>query len=196
MEFLSVFVALFLIMDPFGNIPVFLAVLEKVPPERRKKVLVRELLFALTAVLVCILAGRQIVSLMGLRPEAISIAGGIILFLIAVRMIYPFKIFETKDDADGEPLLVPLAVPLIAGPSLLAVLLLFSSSESPDFPTLGLAALLAWFLTSLILFFSTWLLRLLGKNGLTAIERLMGMILVAISIQLFLDGISLYSKHR
>ena len=76
------------------------------------------------------------------------------------------------------------------------MLLLFASSESPDFQTLGLAALLAWFLTSLILYFSTYLLRLLGKNGLTAIERLMGMILVAISIQLFLEGISLYSKHQ
>ena len=196
MEFLSVFVALFLIMDPFGNIPVFLSVLDKVPPERRKKVLIRELLFALAAVIVCILAGKQIVSLMGLKPEAISIAGGIILFLIAIRMIYPFKIFETRDDTDGEPLLVPLAIPLIAGPSLLAVLLLFASSKIPDFMTLALAALLAWFLTSLILYFSTYLIRLLGKHGLTAIERLMGMILAAISIQLFLDGISLYSKHE
>ena len=139
MEFLSVFVALFLIMDPFGNIPVFLSVLDKVPPERRKKVLIRELLFALAAVIVCILAGKRIVSLMGLKPEAISIAGGIILFLIAIRMIYPFKIFETRDDNDGEPLLVPLAIPLIAGPSLLAVLLLFASSKFPDFTTLALA---------------------------------------------------------
>ncbi|MBN2242618.1 MAG: NAAT family transporter [Acidobacteria bacterium] len=196
MEFLSVFVALFLIMDPFGNIPVFLAVLDKVAPERRKKVLIRELMFALAAVIVCIVAGRQIVGLMGLEPEAISIAGGIILFLIAVQMIYPFKIFETRDEADGEPLLVPLAIPLIAGPSLMAVLLLFASSESPDFTTLSLAALSAWFLTSLILYFSTCLLRVLGKNGLTAIARLMGMILVAISIQLFLDGISLYSRHQ
>ena len=196
MEFLSVFMALFLIMDPFGNIPVFLTVLDKVAPERRKMILIRELLFALAAVVICILAGKQIVGLTGLRPEAISIAGGIILFLIAIRMIYPLKLFETKDNTDGEPLLVPLAIPLIAGPSLLAVLLLFASSESPDFLTLGLAALLAWFLTSLILYFSTFLLRLLGKNGLTAIERLMGMILVAISIQLFLDGISLYSQHR
>ena len=195
MEFLSVFAALFLIMDPFGNIPVFLMVLDKVQPERRKKVLIRELLFALAAVIVCILAGKQIVSLLGLRPEAISIAGGIILFLIAIRMIYPFKLFEMKDDIDSEPLLVPLAIPLIAGPSLLAVLLLFASSESPDFQTLGLAALLAWFLTSLILFFSTFLFHLLGKNGLIAVTRLMGMILVAISIQLFLDGISLYYKH-
>ena len=196
MEFLSVFVALFLIMDPFGNIPVFLMVLDKVQPERRKKVLIRELLFALAAVIVCILAGKRIVSLMGLKPEAISIAGGIILFLIAIRMIYPFKIFETRDDNDGEPLLVPLAIPLIAGPSLLAVLLLFASSKFPDFTTLALAALLAWFLTSLILYFSTYLIRFLGKHGLTAIERLMGMILAAISIQLFLDGISLYSEHQ
>jgi multiple antibiotic resistance protein len=196
MEFLSVFMALFLIMDPFGNIPVFLAVLDKVAPERRKMILVRELLFALAAVIICILAGKQIVGLIGLKPEAISIAGGIILFLIAIRMIYPLKLFETKDDTDDEPLLVPLAIPLFAGPSLLAVLLLFASSESPDFLTLGLAALLAWFLTSLILYFSTFLLRILGKNGLTAIERLMGMILVAISIQLFLDGISLYCEHQ
>ncbi|MCP4706179.1 MAG: NAAT family transporter [candidate division Zixibacteria bacterium] len=195
MEFISVFLTLFLIMDPFGNIPVFISVLEKVESQKRQKILIRELIFALIVIIGCILGGKQIISFMGLSQESISIAGGIILFLIAVKMIYPLRIFETKDDIESEPFLVPLAIPLIAGPSLMAVLLLFSSSESGHLLTIILAGSLAWVLTSIILFFSIYLLRYLGKKGLIAVERLMGMILVAISVQLFLDGISMYFKN-
>ena len=195
MEFISVLLTLFLIMDPFGNIPVFLSQLDKVDPIRRQKILIRELIFALIVIIGCILFGKYIISFMGLRQESISIAGSIILFLIAIQMIYPFRIFELKDDIDSEPFIVPLAIPLIAGPSLIAVLLLFSSSESGQILTIIFASSLAWLLTSLILLFSTYLLRFLGKKGLTAVERLMGMILVAISVQLFLDGISMYFKN-
>lgn len=195
MEFISIFTTLFLIMDPFGNVPVFLPILEKLEPKRRQKILIRELFFALLAIFVCILGGRHIISMLGLNQESISIAGGIILFLIAVKMIFPFKLFEIKEDLDSEPFLVPLAIPLIAGPSLMAVLLLFSYSESTELLPIILASLLAWFLTSVILLASMKLLKFFGKKGLTAIERLMGMILVAISVQLFLEGISLYMKH-
>ncbi len=195
MEFVSVFLTLFLIMDPFGNIPVFISVLEKVDPKKRQKILIRELIFALIIIFGCILGGRQIITFMGLSQESISIAGGIILFLIAIKMIYPLRIFELKDEDESEPFLVPLAIPLIAGPSLMAVLLLFSSSESSKLLTIIMASSLAWVLTSIILFFSIYLLRYLGKKGLIAVERLMGMILVAISVQLFLDGISTYFKR-
>jgi len=195
MEFISVFLTLFLIMDPFGNIPVFLSVLDKVEPARKQKVLIRELIIALVVIIGCILCGKQIIAFSGLRQESISIAGGIILFLIAIRMIYPYRIFELRNDIESEPLIVPLAVPLIAGPSLIAVLLLFSSSKSGQLLIVILAGSLAWLLTSLILLLSTYLLRILGKRGLTAVERLMGMILVAISVQLFLDGISMYFEN-
>ena len=194
MKFVSIFMTLFLIMDPFGNIPVFLSVLEKVKPKRRRVILIRELIFALIVIIGCILTGDKIVRFMGLQQESISITGGIILFLIAIKMIFPYRIFEYKDEMESEPFIVPLAIPLIAGPSLMAVLLLFSSSGSGTFIEIILAGSLAWLLTSFILFSSTYLLRFFGKRGLTAIEKLMGMVLVAISVQLFLDGVSMYIK--
>jgi len=192
MDILSVALTLFLIMDPFGNIPVFMPILEKVSPERRRWVLVRELLFALAIIIGFIFGGRFALSLLGLRQESISIAGGIILFLIALRMVFPNRESLTQTDLEGEPLLVPLAVPLIAGPSLLAVLLLFATADPQRlFSTLA-AAVLAWLATFVVLLSSTYLIRFLTRRGLIAVERLMGMLLVALAIQLFLDGVSRY----
>jgi multiple antibiotic resistance protein len=194
MDILSVSVTLFLIMDPFGNIPVFLPILERVPEERRRLVLVRELLQALGVIVACVFFGRYALGLLGLRQESIAIAGGIILLLIALRMVFPTSQTQSDQELEGEPLLVPLAVPLIAGPSLLAVLLLFSTAEPGRLMDLLSAASLAWAVTFVVLVSSTFLIRFLGKRGLKAIERLMGMVLVALAVQLFLDGIASYLK--
>ena len=136
MKILSVSVTLFLIMDPFGNIPVFLPILRRVPEQRRRAVLVRELLLALVVIVAFIFGGRYVMSFLGLREEAVSIAGGIILFLIALRMVFPSGKVPAETELEGEPLLVPLAIPLIAGPSLLAVLLLFSVVGPSSTPVL------------------------------------------------------------
>ena len=194
MAVLSISITLLLIMDPFGNMPIFLSVLERVPADRRRKVLVRELFLALALIVVFIFSGRYVMGFFSLRQEAVSIAGGIILFLIALRMVFPSSEVRTDRDIDSDPLLVPLATPLIAGPSLLAVLLLFATAESGRLMLLLLAALIAWLVTFIILLSSTFLIRLLTKRGLVAIERLMGMVLVALSVQLFLEGISSYLK--
>ena len=192
MEILSVSVTLFLIMDGFGNIPIFLPILEKVPANRRRRVLVRELLIALVVIVGTVLCGRYIMEFLGLRQESVSIAGGIILFIIALRMVFPSRNVQGEDEIDGEPLLVPLAIPLIAGPSLLAVLLLFATAEPGRTLDLLLAAGLAWSATFAVLFASTFLFRFLTKRGLVAVERLMGMVLVALAVQLFLDGAAKY----
>ena len=192
MEILSISVTLFLIMDGFGNIPIFLPILEKVPANRRRRVLVRELLIALAVIVGTVLCGRYVMEFLGLRQESVSIAGGIILFIIALRMVFPSRNVQGEDEIDGEPLLVPLAIPLIAGPSLLAVLLLFATAEPGRTVDLLLAAGLAWSATFVVLFASTFLLRFLTKRGLVAVERLMGMVLVALAVQLFLDGVSKY----
>jgi multiple antibiotic resistance protein len=194
MGMLSISITLLLIMDPFGNLPIFLSVLEKVPAERRRRILIRELFLALALIVVFIFSGRYVIGFFNLRQEAVSIAGGIILFLIALRMVFPSSEARTDREIDSDPLLVPLATPLIAGPSLLAVLLLFATAESGRLMLLLLAALIAWFVTFIILLGSTFLIRLLTKRGLIAIERLMGMVLVALSVQLFLEGISSYLK--
>ena len=192
MEILSVSVTLFLIMDPFGNIPIFLPILEKVPENRRRRVLVRELFIALAVIVGTVFCGRYVMEFLGLRQESVSIAGGIILFIIALRMVFPKRDQQGEQEIDGEPLLVPLAVPLVAGPSLLAVLLLFATGEPGQVVNLLLAAGSAWLATFVVLLASTFLLKFLTKRGLVAVERLMGMVLVALAVQLFLDGISKY----
>lgn len=179
-------------MDPFGNIPIFLPILERVPPERRRRVLVRELLLALAVIVIFTLAGKNVMALLGLKEASVSIAGGIILLLIAIRMVFPRHETDGAMDMEGEPLLVPLAVPLVSGPSLLAALLLFSSTGTISHVGLLAAAFVAWLATFLVLFFSTYIASLLTRRGLVALERLMGMILVAVAVQLFLNGLSSY----
>ncbi len=190
MDILSVFVTLLLIMDPFGNIPVFLPILERIPEERRRKVLVRELFLALGVIVLAVFGGNAVMSFLGLREQSVSIAGGIILFLIALRMVFPAFKSPASDEIEAEPFLVPLAIPMIAGPSLLAVLLLFASGAGGNIWQLLLAAILAWLTVFLILFSSTFLYKVLSKRGLVAVERLMGMVLIALAVQLFMDGIA------
>ena len=179
-------------MDPFGNIPVFLSILDEVPGHRRRRILVRELILALAVIMVFIFCGRYMMGFLGLKQEAVSIAGGIILFLIAIRMVFPRTRVQVPTECEGEPLLVPLAIPLIAGPSLLAVLILFSTSTQVQLTGLLLASLLAWGVAFIVLFSATFLIRFLTRRGLIAVERLMCMILVAIAVQLFLDGVASY----
>ena len=189
MDFVSVFVLLFLVMDPLGNVPLFVSTLEAVRPERRLKVLARELLIALVALFGFLAVGGHVMALLGIGPHAIAIAGALILFIIALKMLFPETRPDYEDALDGEPLVVPLAIPLLAGPSVMATLLLISGRGDTTMPVLGLALFAAWVASAVILFSSELLRRLLGKRGLIAMERLMGMILVAIAVQMFLEGL-------
>ncbi|MDR2871335.1 MAG: YhgN family NAAT transporter [Xanthomonadaceae bacterium] len=192
MSVLSAAVLLFLILDPLGNIPVFLSVLKPLPRRRQIVVLVRELLIALVVLLLFLWGGRYALELMHLRQESVSIAGGIVLFLIGIRMIFPRPEGLMGEIPDGEPFIVPLAIPLVAGPSCMAALMLMGSSEPERLTDWSLALLLAWGATSLILLSAPLLYKLLGGRALTALERLMGMLLVAISVQMVLDGLGSY----
>ena len=185
-------ITLLLIMDPLGNIPPFLSVLKHVQPERRRKVLVREILFAYLVLLVFLFLGKYILRLLSLQEETISIAGGIVLFLIALRMVFPDD-RATSDTLAEEPFLVPLALPFIAGPSTLASLLLLQSSPNSTLQ-LWAALTLAWAVTAIILLSSTMLYRLLKERGLIAIERLMGMLLVMLAVQMFINGLAKFVK--
>ncbi|HBN14577.1 MAG TPA: Marc family transporter [Pseudohongiella sp.] len=193
METFAAAVTLFLIMDPLGNIPIFLSVLSRVPEHRRRRVLLRELLIALGLMLLFLFMGPGILHLLALSREAVSIGGGLVLMIIAVRMIFPSRGgVMGSDDDDDEPLVVPLAVPLIAGPSVLATLILLAES-GPDRSGDWLIALGgAWAVTAIILMMSQRLYKLLGARGLKAIERLMGMILISVSVQMLLNGIASY----
>jgi multiple antibiotic resistance protein len=195
MRLFSVVVTLILIMDPLGNIPLFLSVLKNVAPERRRRILVREILFAYIALLTFLFLGKYLLHLLHLQQETISIAGGIVLFLIALRMIFPPEGGVLGETLDGEPFVVPLAIPLIAGPSTLAALLLFQQSGLSSTGELALGVTIAWGLSAIILLSSTSLYRLLRQRGLIAVERLMGMLLVMIAVQMFMNGIARFLKR-
>jgi len=193
MDIISAATLLFLVMDPLGNIPVFLSVLETVPRERRTRVLIRELLLALLVLVAFLYFGQHLLGFLGLSEHSIRIAGGIILFLIALKMVFPVsRSAHTPDELVGEPLLVPLAIPMVAGPSAMAVVMLLSTNDPSRMTEWLLALLAAWFLSSVILISATGLKRYLGQRGLIAMERLMGMLLIAIAVQMLLEGITAY----
>ncbi|QEE26310.1 YhgN family NAAT transporter [Rhodanobacter glycinis] len=194
MTTLSAAILLFLIMDPLGNIPLFLSLLKDVPPKRRRKVMVRELLIALGVLLVFLIGGQHILGLLQLKTDSISIAGGIVLFLIGIRMVFPPAdgggIFGKT--GEGEPFIVPMAIPGVAGPSAMAALLLLTNSQPGRTADWAIALIGAWLATAVILLCSTYLFRWLGESVLTALERVMGMLLIALSVQMFLGGIAAY----
>jgi len=191
---LSAALLLFLILDPLGNIPVFLSVLKPLAPKRQRIVLARELLIALAVLMGFLWGGKYALELMHLRQESVQIAGGIVLFLIGIRMIFPRPEGLMGELPGGEPFIVPLAIPLVAGPSGMAAVMLMGSNEPGRLWDWSLALMVAWGATAAILFSATLLYKWLGRSALIALERLMGMLLVAISVQMFLDGIGTYLK--
>ena len=190
MELASVAFTLFLVMDPLGNIPMFLTALKEVPAGRRRRVLVRELLIAYAVLVTCLLVGQPLLRSLRLDEESISIAGGIVLFLIALRMIFPSEGGVLGETVEGEPFIVPLAIPLLAGPSALsAILVLARSAPERTLGWLG-AVTIAWAASAAILLSSNLFYRVLRRRGLLALERVMGMILVMLAVQMFLDGLA------
>jgi MarC family membrane protein len=191
---LSAALLLFLILDPLGNIPVFLGLLKPLPPARRRIVLARELLIALGVLLAFLWGGKYVLEAMHLRQESVSIAGGIVLFLIGLKMVFPSAEGMFGEVPEGEPFIVPMAIPLVAGPSGMAAVMLLGSQEPGRMGDWTLALVLAWLGTAALLFSATSLYKVLGMRVLTAVERLMGMLLVAISVQMLLDGVSAYLR--
>jgi multiple antibiotic resistance protein len=195
MSLISAGILLFMVLDPFGNIPFFLSVLEVVPRERRRKVVMRELLIALIILIAFLFVGPHFLKLLRISAPALRIAGGVILFLIAIRMIFGATEQMFKGTPGGEPLIVPLAVPLVAGPSAAATVLVLMGQEPDRWPEWLLALILAWIFNAGILLLSTKLADLMGRRGLYAIERLMGLILTAISVEMLLHGFRTVFKN-
>jgi multiple antibiotic resistance protein len=189
-DLVSVAVTLFFVMDPLGNIPLFNAVLGGFEPRRRARIVARELLFALVILLAFLFAGNAVMGFLGLSQPTLSLAGGILLFIIALRMIFPRPGAALEPVED--PFVVPLAVPMIAGPSTLAMLLLLASSHPERRLEWSFALGLAWLATAVILVCSPWLMKALGDRGVRALERLMGMLLVLLAVQMFLNGVKAF----
>lgn len=179
-----------IVMDPLGNVPLFLSSLRRTDPARVQWVILRECLIALAIMVAFLFAGRTLLELLHVEDAALKAAGGVILLLIAVRMVFPtpeksIKVEPTHD----EPFIVPLAIPYVAGPSLLAVIVVLVSQTPGNWPWFLGGLGIAWALTTVVLYFSGFLQRVLGRRALEAVERLMGMILVILGVQMTFEGI-------
>ncbi len=194
MDTLSATLLLLTIMDPLGNVANFISGLQPVPPERRLWVIARELLIALFIMVGFLFCGRWLLGLLQVKEEALFISGGIVLFLIALKMIFPDP-RVLRDEPSAEPFIVPLATPFIAGPSVLASLLVMVNSEPQAMGRWLVALLAAWAITAAVLLLSPLIARVLKERGSMAVERLMGMLLVMVAVQMFLNGLERYLKR-
>ena len=193
-SFTSAVVILLLVMDPIGNIPLFVSLLRQVEPARRTRVILRECAIAFAVLLVFVFFGAAILGVLGLSDPSLTIAGGVILFLIALRMIFrrPEGIFG--DTVSGEPFIVPLAIPSIAGPAAIATVMLLASRAPQRLLEWCVAVSVAMLVTAALLVSANRLARLAGEQGLLAFERLMGLILTAISVEMLLRGIETFVR--
>lgn len=186
-------ITLILVMDPLGNIPVFLAVLKKVPSNRYTPIILRECAIAFVILAIFLFFGGYILKGLNITTPALNMGGGIVLFIIALRMIFPHPDASSgHDPQQGEPFIVPLAIPLTAGPAALATVLLFASQEPKKTMEWFAALAISAFLFTVVLLCSRYLMKILGERGLIALERLMGLILTTVAVQMFLSGISGY----
>lgn len=197
-DLLSAAILLILVIDPFGNVPLVVSTLQSVPPERRVRVVLRECLIAYALLLAFMFGGHAFLTLMRLSETSLSIAGGVILFLIALKMVFarhPEGVFG--DAVSGEPLIVPLAIPAIAGPSALATVMLMVSREPARIEVWVLALSLAMVVTTVVLVGADRLQRLVGERVVRAFERLMGLVLTAVAIEMLLGGLrSFIAQYR
>ena len=199
MDIASAAIILILVLDPFGNIPLVLAALGRVEEARRRHVIMRECAIAYAVLMAFLFLGRPLLELMRLSETSIGLAGGLILFLIALRMVFhhrdgPLGDADTMDPEDREPYIVPLAIPAIAGPSALATVIVMTSHEPGRWPEWMAAITIAMAVSVTVLLLSARISRLVGKRGVTAMERLMGLILTAIAVEMLLNGITNYVR--
>ncbi len=196
MHMFSMAFALFLLMDPIGNVPIFVSVLKDIDPNRQRKIIIRELIIALIIIIVFYFLGDALLGFLNVTMPTILISGGIILFLIALKMIFPGRRDpDVELPHDKEPFIVPLATPLVAGPAVLAAVMLYSGQHKNDLMLLLCAIVIAWAASTLILLSSSLWKKLLGWRGLVACERLMGLILTLIAVQMFLEGTDMFMKN-
>lgn len=191
---LSLSFTLFLLMDSLGNVPLFMAILKDFSPRKQRKIILREMIIALGIIALFLGIGDFFLTFLNVKPYTILISGGIILFLIALKMIFPqHEAPQHVADRSKEPFIVPLATPLNAGPAVLAAVMLYAKQEHV---IVSLSAIIiAWLFSLLVLLSSSHLQKILGPRGLLACERLMGLILTLLAVQMFLQGMASYVNN-
>lgn len=195
-SFFSATILLILTTDPLGNIPLFITALEQVKPARRFYVITREVLIAFAVLMTFMLFGKGFLEVLHLSDEALSVAGGVILLLIAIDMVFPHRKANPAEPAfNGEPFIVPLAIPLISGPSAMATVLLLSSRNPGRSLEWSCAILISMAVMYTVFLLAIRLRNLLGADAITAMERLMGLVLTAIAVEMLLGGVASYIRH-
>ncbi|WP_235299618.1 MarC family protein [Portibacter marinus] len=191
---ISTALVLTFILDPFGNVPLLLTILKDIDRKHHRRIIIREMIIGLIILVLFLFAGRSFLNIFHLETSSVSIAGGLIFLIIALRLIFPApdgsSIFSSTG---GEPFIVPIAMPMVAGPSALATLMVMANNHEGHLSGLFFAVLIAWGATAIILLLSPLFFRLLRKKGLVALEKLMGMLLLIMAVQMLLNGISEYA---
>ncbi len=194
-NFIQTVITLFIILDPIGLAPIIQSLIKGYSSARQKVILLRELCFTLGILLVFFFSGEPLLRWLGLQDSTLSISGGILLFLVALGMVFPAKTMlssgDGKKEEQGEPFIVPIAMPLMAGPSSLAMVMLYAaqSKDSLSMWTYAGAIVTTVLLCACVLFIARKFLRKLGEKGTMALERMMGMLLILISVQMFMNGL-------
>lgn len=191
-SFVSAVVLLLIVCDPFGNIPIFVSALRDVPNERRRAIILRECLIAFAVLVAFVFIGGPFLHLLGLSELSLQIGGGVVLMLVALRMVFPTPEGIYGQPPGGEPFIVPLAVPALAGPSALATVLLLVSREPARTWQWVAAIAVVMASSAVVLAFSERIMRLLGERVTQAFERLLGLVLAAIAVELMLRGIKTF----
>lgn len=191
-NFVSAVVLLLLVCDPFGNVPIFISALRDVPSERRRRIILRECLIAFAVLTVFVFVGRPFLDLLGLSELSLQIGGAVVLMLVAIRMVFPSPEGVYGQPPGGEPFIVPLAVPALAGPSALATVLLLVSRDPQRTWAWVAAIAVVMAVSAVILAFAERLQLWLGERVTVAFERLMGLVLAAIAVELMLRGIKTF----
>lgn len=191
MSLVTIAAIFFLLMDPLGNLPAYLGMVEGIPPARRRIIVLREMSIALLVIVLFYFIGEFVLSTLKISEPAVRITSGVILFLIALKILFTSTDSLRANLPKGEPLVTPLAIPLIAGPAVIATVMLFAVSEPTQLPML-LGIFIAWTGATLILFFATPINNLLGQSGLNAFERMMGLVLIMLAIQRALEGVQAF----
>lgn len=191
---ISTAIVLTFILDPFGNVPLLLTILKDIDRKKHRRIIIREMIVGLIILLLFLFAGRSFLNLFHLETSSVSIAGGLIFLIIALRLIFPAADGSSIFASTGEPFIVPIAMPMVAGPSALATLMVMANKQEGHLTGLFFSVLIAWGVTAVILLSSPLFFRLLRKKGLVALEKLMGMLLLIMAVQMLFDGISMYVR--
>ncbi|AFA41155.1 putative antibiotic transporter [Wigglesworthia glossinidia endosymbiont of Glossina morsitans morsitans (Yale colony)] len=192
-QLLSNVIWLFFIIDPFGNLPIVISMLHKYDSKKQRSIIVREMLIALIFMTLFLFFGKTLLSIFNLKIEIVSISGGIILFLMAIKMIFQDNYTSTElKKINKIPFVVPIAVPLLAGPGIFSTLIFLSQKEQNNNLNIFFALIIAWCVSLLVFLFFITIFKLFNNKGVNELERFMGLLLIMLSIQMFLDGIKNY----